>query len=159
MNMKKIIVFILAIVLLGGAVLFILEFNPPKTNENQSNIEKPKITVFYSPTCSCCREYISYLKTKGFSVEEKQTRDMLSIKEQYNISQEMESCHTSVIRDYFVEGHIPIEAIEKLSADKSEIDGIALPGMPVGSPGMGGFKMGKFKIYGLSKNQASIFNY
>ena len=113
--------------------------------------EKPKITVFYSPTCSCCKEYIPYLRKQGFSVEAKSTADMLSIKEQYQIPSEIESCHTAIIGDYFVEGHMPIEAIKKLLEEKPDILGIALPGMPQGSPGMGGIKKASFQIYGLSR--------
>jgi len=113
--------------------------------------EKQKIAVFFSPTCSCCHEYVNYLKKEGFAVEEKQTQDMLSLKEKYGISSEMESCHTAVIGDYFIEGHMPIEAIKKLLEEKPDILGIALPGMPQGSPGMGGIKKEAFKIYGLSK--------
>lgn len=69
----------------------------------------------------------------------------------------MGSCHTAVIADYFVEGHIPIEAIEKLLEEKPGIDGIALPGMPTGSPGMPGQQTEAFKIYALSAGTASEF--
>ncbi len=82
---------------------------------------------------------------------------MSSIKEKYQIPQNMESCHTAVIADYFVEGHVPIEAIEELLKEKLDIDGIALPGMPSGSPGMPGQKIEAFKIYALSDGMASEF--
>jgi hypothetical protein len=82
---------------------------------------------------------------------------MSPIKNRYQIPQNMGSCHTAVIADYFVEGHIPIEAIEKLLEEKPGIDGIALPGMPTGSPGMPGQQTEAFKIYALSAGTASEF--
>ena len=120
--------------------------------ESLSQIEeKPKITVFYSPNCGCCHEYIAYLKRNGFKVKEEATQDILSIKEKYQIPPEMESCHTALVENYFIEGHIPVEIIKKLLQEKPEIDGIALPGMPQGAPGMSGFKTGKLTIYSISK--------
>ena len=82
---------------------------------------------------------------------------MSSIKEKYQIPPSMRSCHTVVIEDYFVEGHVPIEAIKKLFAEKPDIDGIVLAGMPSGSPGMPGQKTEAFKIYALRDSQTSEF--
>ena len=74
---------------------------------------------------------------------------MASIKEQYQIPQSIESCHTTVFEDYFVEGHVPIEAMEELFEEYPDIDGIALPGMPAGSPGMDGPQTETFIIHAL----------
>ncbi len=83
--------------------------------------------------------------------------DMTSIKQAYQIPQNMISCHTAVIEDYFVEGHVPVEAIKKMLEEKPAIDGIALPGMPPGSPGMPGKKTEALKIYALSDGKKSEF--
>jgi len=91
-------------------------------------------------------------------VEITYTEDMSSIKRKYQIPQNMEGCHTAVIGDYFVEGHVPIEAIEKLLEEKPDIDGIVLPGMPSGSLGMSGQKIEAFEIYALSNGTASEFS-
>ena len=125
-------------------------------SKNGSQDNRTKITIFKSPTCSCCAEYITYLKSKNFRVEVVNTQDMLSIKEKYNIPQDLESCHTGIVGNYFLEGHIPIEAIQKLLEEKPDILGIALPGMPSDAPGMGGVKSGEFKIYGLSKDGSAF---
>ena len=74
-------------------------------------------------------------------------KDMSSVKKEYQIPEHLAACHTAIIGDYFVEGHIPIEAIEKLFEEKPDIDGIALPGMPAGSPGMPGQQREAFIIY------------
>lgn len=116
-----------------------------------------KATVFFSPTCSCCKGYITYLRSKGFDVEAKSTDNMLAVKEKYNIPSNVESCHTAIIGDYFVEGHMPIQFIEKLLAEKPDIDGIALPGMPQGSPGMPGFKSAASEVYAVNNGNSSEF--
>ena len=89
---------------------------------------------------------------QGFEVQITNVEDMSPIKSSYRIPSSMESCHTTVIGDYVIEGHMPIEAIEKLLTEKPAIAGIALPGMPYGSPGMPGSKQGPFVIYALDQD-------
>ncbi len=108
-----------------------------------------KITLYKSPNCGCCVKYVDYLRKNHFDVEVVPTVKMEQIKDKYNIPRQMESCHTAVIGKYFIEGHIPIEVINKLLKDKPLIDGIALPNMPAGTPGMPGTKQGSWIIYSL----------
>lgn len=111
------------------------------------------ITIYKTPQCGCCGVYINYLQkrtTSKINIEE--LPDITSIKDKYNITDSMRSCHTSIINGYVVEGHIPAEAINKLLTDKLDILGIAMPGMPSGSPGMPGQKRGEFIIYSLNKD-------
>ncbi len=117
---------------------------------------KTEAVVYKSLICGCCEGFIYELK-KNFNVNIKVMDDISSIKNQYNIPPEMESCHTTVINGYFIEGHVPIEAINKLLEEKPEIDGIILPGMPAGSPGMSGLKKESFKIYSLKEGITSEF--
>ncbi len=137
-------VFVLAII--------IIPFLPSK----QVSAAK-KVIVYKSPTCGCCVNYISMLEKRGYDVEIIATEDMLSVKKQYGISPEMESCHTSIFDDYVVEGHIPFKVVDKLLEEKPDIKGIALPDMPAGSPGMPGLKSGPFTIYALSDNGYSVY--
>ncbi len=92
------------------------------------------------------------MKRNGFDVEVKQVSNLAPVKEQYDIPKNLLSCHTSLIDNCFVEGHVPVEAIEKLLAEKPDIKGISLPGMPSASPGMPGKKNGPFIIYSISGN-------
>lgn len=108
------------------------------------------IVVYRSPNCGCCANYITYLRRAGLKVEEKFSNKMTEIKKQYGVPASLESCHTARIGDYTVEGHIPLEAIEKLVADRPALAGIGLPGMPSGSPGMPGAKYGAFEISGFT---------
>lgn len=126
---------------------------------NHSNTAQARsATIYKSPTCGCCTQYIAYLKNRGFDVTVEEMNDLSSIKSQYGIPHNMESCHTMVIDDYVVEGHVPVDAIEQLLTEKPDIDGIALPGMPAGSPGMPGAKHGEFQIYSLDKGQSQSYS-
>lgn len=153
-KLRKIIGGGLIILLVGGGLTLGLKYSARKPRVG-STLDNSKITVFYSPTCSCCGQYISYLKRKGLEVIKKEDmRKRIDILDKHQISQNMESCHTSIVGDYFVEGHVPFEIIKKLLEEKPEIDGIALPGMPNGSPGMPGFKTEKWTIYGFSNGES-----
>lgn len=116
-----------------------------------------QVKVFKSPTCGCCVGWIPYLEKEGFQVNAINMANMNSIKEQYNIPRNMESCHTAIIGDYFIEGHVPMEAIEKLLQEQPDIDGIALPNMLSGSPGMPGAKRGTWTIYAVKDGQVTEF--
>ena len=109
-------------------------------------------TIFKSSSCGCCGVYSQYMEKRGFNVQVVDTEDLSATKNKYNIPRQMESCHTTVIGDYFVEGHVPVEAIQKLLEEKPDIAGIALPGMPSGSPGMPGAKYGPFVVYAIHKD-------
>src|SRR3989338_2398497 len=87
-----------------------------------------KATIFRSESCGCCGLYSSYMGKKGFDFEVVQIDDLDSIKDKYKIPAKMQSCHTTIIGDYFIEGHMPKEAIDKLLAEKPDIAGIAMPG-------------------------------
>lgn len=116
-----------------------------------------KVTVYKSPTCGCCAGYVSYLENYGWEVEVVEDVNMLEIKERYNIPSEVESCHTMVMGDYAVEGHVPMSVLRKLLEESPDIDAIALPDMPAGSPGMPGFKNKEWDIHSLKNGQIKLF--
>ena len=95
-----------------------------------------EITVFRSPTCGCCGKWIEHAEAAGFQVKDEITEDMSAIKQQYGVPQSLTSCHTTIVGDYVVEGHIPAEDVQRLLTEKPDVAGIAVPGMPIGSPGM-----------------------
>lgn len=115
------------------------------------------ITVYASPTCGCCHEYVPYLEQHGFKVKTVVTEDTNAVKERYGIPPAAWSCHTAVVGDYFVEGHVPIDAIMKLLDDQPKIDGISLPGMPLGSPGMNGEKAAPFEVVSIKDGAIQPF--
>lgn len=127
------------------------------SNGNKITGDATQATLYKSSNCGCCSKYAPYLESKGFDLKIVIAEDIAKIKKEYGVPYDMESCHTLVIGDYFVEGHIPVEAIEKLLLEKPDIDGITLPGMPSGSPGMPGSKTEDFIIYSLKGGEQSEF--
>lgn len=112
------------------------------------------LTLYKSPNCGCCSGHAEALRKAGFDVTIELTDDLALVKQSHNIPLGGESCHTSVIGDYVVEGHVPLEAIEKLLTEKPDIAGIGLPGMPIGTPGMPGKKTAPYEVYQLSDQGA-----
>ena len=115
------------------------------------------VEVFKTPSCGCCYGYVLFLEEEKFEVKQTDMRSLHSIKKKYNIPLEMQSCHTTILGKYFIEGHVPIEAINKLLKEQPDIDGIALPGMPIGTPGMPGEKEEPYVIYQLVDGKSSVF--
>ena len=129
----------------------------PTAADASSGADRGTITVYASPDCGCCHLYIPYLAQNGFVTKEIEVDDINAPKEKYGVPQEVWSCHTSIIGGYFIEGHVPVEAIDKLLAERPDIDGIALPGMPSGSPGMSGEKTAPFEIVAVSDGKVTPF--
>ena len=96
----------------------------------------PTIKVFKSESCMCCVEWVEHLEENGFTVETQNVTDINTYKFQANLPYDMASCHTGFIGDYAVEGHVPAADVKRLLAEKPDVRGIAVLGMPVGSPGM-----------------------
>jgi hypothetical protein len=94
--------------------------------------------VYKDPNCGCCHNWVEIMRTAGFEVSVRDTGDMSSIKTRYKVGRPLVSCHTALVGGYVVEGHVPADVIRKLLADKPKVLGIAVPGMPIGSPGMEG---------------------
>lgn len=93
--------------------------------------------VWKSQSCGCCTGWVSYLEAKGYTVTVHDVDDVDPIKDQLKVPEEARSCHTAKIGDLVVEGHVPVEAIDKVLAERPKgVTGIAAPGMPSGSPGM-----------------------
>lgn len=99
---------------------------------------KPAMVVYKSPTCGCCVKWAEHMEAAGFEVESRNMRDMGSIKKELGVPRPAHSCHTAVVGGYVVEGHVPAAYIHQLLDEKSDLPGIAVPGMPIGSPGMEG---------------------
>ena len=127
--------------------LFVTQFN----NNNQSYAEEDVVTVYKSPTCGCCKDWISHLKDNGFKVKAIDSSNMSLIKDKNGVPSGARSCHTAVIKDYVIEGHVPAADIKKLLKEKREVAGLAVPGMPMGSPGMEGSRVDKYSVYEFDK--------
>ena len=102
----------------------------------QENIDIPKVVSYRSASCGCCKKWINHLRDYELEVVDNIVEDISVIKDQYQIPNNLRSCHTAQIANYAIEGHVPINTIEKLFREQPGIKGIAVPGMPFGSPGM-----------------------
>lgn len=96
----------------------------------------PTLTVYKSQYCGCCHNWVDHVKAAGFPVRTIDTEAMASVKAEMGVPRQLESCHTVVVGNYLVEGHVPAADIKRMLAEKPAIRGIAVPGMPIGSPGM-----------------------
>jgi hypothetical protein len=116
------------------------------------------VTLYKNPQCDCCEGYADYLRGHGFAVTVKPTNDLTEISRKAGIPADLQGCHTAFIADYVVDGHVPVEAINKLLAEHPAIKGLTLPGMPEGSPGMYGKKTGRFTVYAIAEDgKSSVF--
>jgi len=124
----------------------------------QAKDKIPEIIVYKSPTCGCCENWVKHLKDAGFKVEAINKRNMNIVKSQFGVKQQYQSCHTAKIGKYFIEGHVPASDIKKLLAEAPDARGLAVPGMPIGSPGMEGPRKDKYSVL-LIDNQNQSMTY
>jgi hypothetical protein len=96
------------------------------------------ITVHKDPNCGCCSGWVRHLQKAGFTVKAIDTAELDAIKTRLGVPSDLAACHTAQVAGYIVEGHVPAAALERLLAEKPSAAGLAVPGMPIGSPGMEG---------------------
>jgi hypothetical protein len=104
------------------------------------------VKVYKDPNCGCCIKWVEHLEQNGFKVETVDMPDLSLVKQKYMIGEQLTSCHTAVVGDYAIEGHVPADIIKKMLDEKPSIAGLAVPGMPMGSPGMDGATKERYDI-------------
>jgi hypothetical protein len=102
----------------------------------QQTPARPLVEVFKSPTCGCCVNWVKHMQANGFFVRTTDVGDLTKIKKSRKVPADVQSCHTAVVNGYVVEGHVPAADVLRLLKDKPAVSGIAVGGMPIGSPGM-----------------------
>ncbi|TNG92615.1 DUF411 domain-containing protein [Pasteurellaceae bacterium USgator11] len=139
--------------LLYSLSLFCLLVSTPVIAENL------KMTVWKDPYCGCCVEWVEYLQANGFEIEVIESL-RIGVREKLGIDMQYSSCHTAQIGDYVIEGHVPAEDIKRLLAEKPDAVGLAVPGMPIGSPGMDnplyGGQKDRYHVLLLLKDGSSV---
>ena len=115
-------------------------------------------TVYKAPTCGCCDGYTAFLRKHGVALTVvSDDAALYKAKAAYGVPAEAQSCHTVLLAGYVVEGHVPLEALTKLLAERPELDGIALPGMSTGTPGMAGPRFGPLTVVGFKAGRLNPF--
>ncbi len=118
-----------------------------------------EITVHKSPSCGCCNKWIVHLEKAGFSVTAENSMNMSSIKRSYGVRPELNSCHTALVDGYVIEGHVPANDIKRLLQERPDVTGLAVPGMPMGSPGMEGHREDNYEVLTFKPNgETAVFS-
>jgi hypothetical protein len=144
--MMAIVLSLISALLLGGC--FTLHANP-------ADADPRAFQVYKSPTCGCCQSWIDYIRSRGYAVTVSNVLDMSSVKRELGVPDDLAACHTAVVGGYFIEGHVPAEDIARLLAERPNIAGLAVPGMPVGSPGMEGPNPQPYWVLAVKKDGSS----
>lgn len=140
-------------VMLTGLILQIACSDSDKTAELES------VTVYKSPNCGCCSKWVRHLQDSGFEVEAINRPDMNSIKTETGIPRQLTSCHTALGEGYVIEGHVPATDIRRLLKERPDVAGLAVPGMPMGSPGMEGPRQEHYDVLTFSRTgETTVFS-
>lgn len=119
----------------------------------------PTITVYKTPTCGCCSSWVEHLREHGFEVETHDLNSLDQVKRQHGVTRALESCHTAEVDGYVVEGHVPADLIERMLRERPEIAGLAVPGMPMGSPGMEGPYTERYNVLAFDREgKTSVYD-
>ncbi len=128
------------VILMGGLLI------------NQKKSVAADLVVYKSPSCGCCGDWVNHMEKNGFTTEVHNNPDMSPIKEKMGVPSNLQSCHTAVIGGYVIEGHVPADVIARLLKEKPNIKGLAVPGMPMGSPGMDGPRKDPYDVVTFDQN-------
>jgi hypothetical protein len=124
----------------AGVVVFATRGDAPAPVSPASVVQAPPregdMIVYKSPTCGCCDGWVDHIRAAGFTVIERDTSDVGAVKDRLGVLPSLGSCHTAIVAGYVVEGHVPADDVIRLLEERPAIVGIAVPGMPAGSPGM-----------------------
>lgn len=116
------------------------------------------IKVYKTPTCGCCGKWVEHMRQAGFAPEVQDLPNLAAIKQSTGVPPRLQSCHTSLVGDYVVEGHVPADVVRDLLKEKPAIAGIAVPGMPMGSPGMEGPRQDPYQVIAFTREgQQRVF--
>ena len=117
----------------------------------------PEVTVSKDPNCGCCTAWADHLRAAGFPVKVAESADMRAVKSRLGVPHELASCHTAEVASYVLEGHVPASAVVRLLREKPQAKGLAVPGMPIGSPGMEGGEPETYNVILFGQNGEKTF--
>jgi hypothetical protein len=107
---------------------------------------EPLVTVHRDPNCGCCSGWVQHLQKAGFPTKVLDAKDLDAVKTRLGVPDDLAACHTAEVAGYVIEGHVPPVALKRLLAEKPDATGLAVPGMPIGSPGMEGGSAEKYEV-------------
>jgi hypothetical protein len=113
-----------------------------------------RVTLYKNPQCDCCEGYAGYLRQNGFVVDLVPANDLITMARKAGVPEPLDGCHITMMDGYVVIGHVPMDAVRKLLAERPKIIGISLPGMPMGVPGMPGPRSEPIALYEIAAGSA-----
>jgi hypothetical protein len=113
--------------------------------------QRDTVTVYKSPTCGCCANWVDHMREHGYTVVVNDLEDVQPVKTREGVTDALSSCHTATVGGYVVEGHVPAADVQRLLSERPAITGIAVPGMPMGSPGMEGGRVDRYDVVAFDK--------
>lgn len=144
---KSVVVAVIAgAAILGGSVAFVHAADKPAATA---------ITVYKDANCGCCKSWVDHLRKHAFRVTAHDASEMDQVKTNFGVPSKLHSCHTAVVAGYVIEGHVPAADIRKLLKQRPRIAGLAVPGMPMGSPGMEGPRTEPYETIAFERNGKS----
>ncbi len=136
----------------GGVSLLVISCAVP-VNAQQT----PKIVIYKNPSCDCCQKWADHLAAAGFATELVNRSGITELKTEWGVPAALHSCHTGKIDGYVIEGHVPADAIKRLLSERPQAIGLAVPGMPIGSPGMEGGEPETYDVVMFGKDGEKTF--
>ena len=115
-------------------------------------LEPTEVLVYKSASCGCCRDWVRHLEANGFAVKTHDVSDLAQVKKQNGVAPRFASCHTARVGSYVIEGHVPARDIKHLLTQQPAVAGLAVPGMPIGSPGMEGARRDPYNVYAFDQD-------
>ena len=115
--------------------IFVASWSAPTLS---ASAQEPVVLVHKDPNCGCCAGWVRHLKEAGFAVTVEETADLQLVRRRLGVPADLAACHTAEIAGYVIEGHVPASAVRRLLKERPNARGLAVPGMPAGSPGMEG---------------------
>jgi hypothetical protein len=118
-------------------------------------VVRPPVTVYKDPSCGCCKDWVKHMQSSGFTVTAIDKPDMDAVKDHYGVPSGVRSCHTAIVGEYVVEGHVPAGDVDRMLKEQPKVAGLALPGMVTGSPGMEGLMSKSYVVLAFQKTGAT----
>lgn len=139
------------------AVLMLTMSVVPFGSVAETAAPQTEIRVIKRPRCGCCERWVTHLKAHGFKTTVTESRQLSAIRVQLGVPKDLAACHTAQVEGYIIEGHVPAHAIRRLLTKRPNATGLAVPGMPVGSPGMEGGAPETYDVILFSKDRKQSF--
>jgi hypothetical protein len=151
MNQKKVLILTLIAIFTAGLIFWLGTTNNPSSQQANLSENAIEVVMYKNAGCLCCDKWASYLEEQGYDVAIEESMNTNALKDEHHVPGTMRSCHTALIDGYVVEGHVPVEDINRLLSERPEVVGITAPGMPASAPGMNTELNTPYDVYQFDK--------